>query len=205
MMLDFGVMRLEMKWGKEITTATLIMIRRRQIIFLLTIVSWPFGHLLDYWIISHPPVSAQLFHLSHLVTGQLIVTRIPYGARAFSQRSKRDTRKDCAARSGQKRKRYIVEHTEIYVARHYNSAEVVGLYPGMVPVNMRMSGLDWELPILEGGAEWVEFPLVVKVSHGFLDLGPVNEQPVFLHVIHHTNRRSWHWLWSYDVGETTQM
>ena len=89
---------------------------------------------------------------------------------------------ECAAmRSGQKRKRCIVEHTEIAVAKHYNSTEILGLYPGMVPENMRTSGQTkswtgsyqfWKKVLVDE----LNFPFV-KVSHGFLDLVPENEQP----------------------------
>ena len=87
--------------------------------------------------------------------------------------------RECAARSGQKRKRCIVEHTEIDVARHYNSTEVLGLYPGMVPENMRISGQIgwtgnyqfWKNVLVDE----LNFPFV-KVSHGFLDLVPENVQ-----------------------------
>ena len=79
------------------------------------------------------------------------------------------------------RKRCIVESTEIAVAKRYNSTEILGLYPGMVPENMRMSGQTkswtgsyqfWKKVLLDE----LNFPFV-KVSHGFLDLVPENEQP----------------------------
>ena len=75
----------------------------------------------------------------------------------------------------------IVEHTEIAVAKHYNSTEILGLYPGMVPENMRTSGQTkswtgsyqfWKKVLVDE----LNFPFV-KVSHGFLDLVPENEQP----------------------------
>ena len=87
--------------------------------------------------------------------------------------------RECAARSGRKRKRCIVEHTEIDVAKYYNSTEIMGLYPGMVPENMRMSvQIGWT-----GNYQFwknvlvdeLNFPFV-KVSHGFLDLVPENVQ-----------------------------
>jgi hypothetical protein len=83
--------------------------------------------------------------------------------------------------TGQKRKRCIVEHTEINVAQHYNSREILGLYPGMIPENMRMrrqtlswagSYTFWKKVLVDE----LNFPFV-KVSHGFLDLVPDNEQP----------------------------
>jgi hypothetical protein len=87
--------------------------------------------------------------------------------------------KECAVQKGENRKRCIVEHTEIDVARHYNTTEILGLYPGMVPENMRIGGQIgwtgnyqfWKNVLVDE----LNFPFV-KVSHGFLDLVPENVQ-----------------------------
>ena len=206
MMRDFGVTRFEMKWGKETPPAPLM--RGQPIIFLSTIALWPFGHSLDYWIISHPGM-AQKFHLSLLATGQLIARRILSGLRAWRGFSAPEGYNYSIIKSAGN---WVIpsggsaqqcapdkrgEHTEIAVAKHYNSTEILGLYPGMVPKNMRTSGQTkswtgsyqfWKKVLVDE----LNFPFV-KVSHGFLDLVPENKQPS-LFVCNSYQRRSWLWL-----------
>ncbi len=109
----------------------------------------------------------------------------PQGIRIFYDKICRNLREtvggECARLSAKNRKRCIVEHTEIAVAKYYNSTEILGLYPGMVPANMTTRGGSqswtgsyqfWKKVLVNE----LDFPFV-KVSHGFLALVPENEQP----------------------------
>lgn len=109
----------------------------------------------------------------------------PKGIRVFYDKICRNLKEtvggECARLSAKKRKRCIVEHTEIAVSKYYNRSEILGLYPGMVPANMTMrrgqnqswtaSYQFWKKVLVDE----LDFPFV-KVSHGFLDLVPENEQ-----------------------------